>query len=387
MKWSMAKWLTIFFLFVLSGCWDKFELIEFGFVQAIAIDQTEDGKIELTSHFYKPAGGGEGGTAPVKEKGPINIRTTGDTIFDAIRDIATYLGRKAKFDHMRVILISEQVAKTNNIEDILEFFSRDHEPRATFPIMITMGRASSYLDEKPFIENTMGQQLRKMEETTSRYSGKTVKTNLLELAIQMKSEVGIARFPYVYRMKNELEPINVAGIAIVKKGKLADIVSPEESAELLMMTDQYEGGIIKVPCHDQGTTKQGKMDSFEVDRVETKLITAVEENSLRIRVKTKIKGAVGELHCAPIVTNEEEKKFSDHVQEKVTQEIKKVVEHLQKKKLDAIGIGNQIYRKDPSLWKRWKKDWDERFARSQLEIAVDVTVTDTGMNVGKPLPK
>lgn len=37
-----------------TGCWDRFELTELGFVEALAIDEGENGSLRLTTQFLKP---------------------------------------------------------------------------------------------------------------------------------------------------------------------------------------------------------------------------------------------------------------------------------------------------------------------------------------------
>ena len=68
--------------------------------------------------------------------------------------------------------------------------------------MIAEGRADKYLNMKPFIENTISQQLFQSEKSSASSSAKTMDTNLLKLGLQMKSEVGNAMVPYLYLSKD-----------------------------------------------------------------------------------------------------------------------------------------------------------------------------------------
>ena len=44
-------------LFVLTGCWDRAELPEKGFVMGIALDKAGEGQISLTTQVFKPTQG------------------------------------------------------------------------------------------------------------------------------------------------------------------------------------------------------------------------------------------------------------------------------------------------------------------------------------------
>ncbi|MEC0236353.1 Ger(x)C family spore germination protein [Paenibacillus kribbensis] len=374
---------------LLTGCWDKSELTEFGYVQAVAIDRTEEGKVKLTTHFYNPTGGTEtGGTkmggADKTYQRSINIQTEADTVFEAVRDIPIHLGRKAKWDHMRIILIGEQLSRKQNVSEILDYFSRDHEPRATVLTLIAAGEAGDYLNTKPFIEQTVGQQFRKIEESTARYSAKSSRVPLFELAIQLKGESEVAMVPYIY--KNEsTQKIFVAGIALLKKGKLTgSILSSKDTGSLLMLINKYKSGILEYPCTETTGEKKTRKESYEIYSLDTKVTTSIKENEVTIHVLTKIKGAVGELRCSSLKSIEEGRQIENKINELVKRDILKVTQLLQKERMDAIGIGNQIYRKNPSLWKRWKPSWNERFAESRFEVVVETKILNTGMDVGTP---
>lgn len=57
----MKKWMVFIFVLtsflLLTGCWNKTELDEDGFVMAIALDQGKGGRLELTTQMYRPNAG------------------------------------------------------------------------------------------------------------------------------------------------------------------------------------------------------------------------------------------------------------------------------------------------------------------------------------------
>ena len=293
---------------VLTGCWDKSELPDFGYVQALAIDNDDKaGRIMLTTHFYRPSGGGDTGSSGRQQNKGFNILTSGDTFFEAVRDIPTQLGRKAKFDHMRIILISEKVAQTQNIGDILEFFLRDHEPRATVPTAIVQGKASSALAVKPFIEITISQQLREINEMTYKYAAKAPLVPLLDLAIQLRSETAVALLPFI-SLNDTGKQLSANGIALVKKGKMTSKVVHATNAKILMMMiNQFKTGTLNIPCSTDKDS-QKKKESFEVIKLDTKLLPIIHRNKLTVQVSTTIKGSINELRCSTLKTTEEGKK-------------------------------------------------------------------------------
>jgi len=388
MKWRIAKVLFIFPLFFLTACWDKHELTERGFVQGVGLDLTENGEIQLTTHFYKPAGGASGGSTEQGKGGEshyFNITTVDDSVFEAVRDITIHLGRKAQWSHMRVIAIGEELAKEKNVWDILEFFSRDHEPRGTTPIIIAKGKASDYFTMKPYIESTLGEHLRRIQEAAQTFSQKTIENSLLQINIQRKSESGVTLLPYMYiDEKNEGKSPVIAGAVLFTKGRMAGMVSPENMKGFLMLTNQTKSGIIEIDCEEDNRIQK---DTFEIVSVKSKMKPKIIGNSITVKIVTKIEGSIGELHCHKVDKPEQEIAFAKAVEKTVKREMETIIEQLQEKKLDAIGIGDKIYRKNPQLWGKLKKNWGEEFSELRFVINVQAKVRDTGMNTGKPISK
>lgn len=387
MRWLMVTTLSGLLLFSLTGCWNKAELVEYAFVQAVSVDLSDEGHIKLTTLFYKPSGSSalSKGTGT---KSSFTIKTEGENVFDAIRDVTIHLGRKAKWDHMRAVLVSDEVLKTHDIGVILDFFRRDHEPRPTNLLLVTKGNAGEYLSLEPFIEYTLGQQLRSMDEGSSRFAAKSMYQNILKVMIQMKSETGVAEIPYLFLDEKRGSVPNIAGVVVIKNQKIADIIPPDELKAFLLLNHQFRGGIIITSC--EGNNGEGDhllQEAFEVSHGSTKVTTSLKNEEVVVNIKAKLIGAAGELSCSNTNTAQEELAYQTRLNNQVKNEILTLIHHLQSKKLDALGIGNMIYAKNPHQWLAWKEDWEDRFADVQFNIQVDVTVANSGMSGGKPLAK
>lgn len=371
----------------LTGCWSSFELIDKGFIQAAAIDQTNEGKIRLTSVIYKP-GGSQQSITP-SSGSSIHIISSGNTVFEAVRDVTTELGRKLQWSHMRVILISDEVAKSKDISQILDFFYRDHEPRGTISVFITKGKAGDYLKAKPFIESTMGQQLKKSGDVGSAHSGKTVEVSLTKLKIQSMKEVPVAIIPYISFKHNSHTNLSVSGLATVdfQTGHLTEIISPANSKYLLMLTNHFKGGIIEIPCENEKKKKSSSYDSFEIMRMKTKIKPIIKKDSLFLDVNMEIEGSAGELACSKVITPEEVKQFSNRVQQTIEQHAQKTIKLLQEKRDDVLDVGTSIYSYHYQVWKKWKPDWKQHFANSEVSIKVKIKLNSSGMISGSPYSK
>ncbi|MFC5468870.1 Ger(x)C family spore germination protein [Cohnella suwonensis] len=370
-------------LFVLTGCWDRAELPEKGFVMGIAIDKTDEGKILLTTQIYRPSQGVSAIGAKAADTAYMNVTTENDTVSRAIRDIPINLGRKAQWSHIRLIIIGEKLAREQEIYDVLHFFYRDHEPRLTISLLIAKGKADQYLKIEPLIENTTSQQLFQSAQSASSSSGKAIFTDLLKLGIQLKSEVGNALVPYLYFTDDPPTVTNVAGTALIKKGKLVGRMEPKMTENLQMLLGEYQSGMIDIPCPGP-TNNSKKTEVVEIIKFQGKLQpTILTEDLLKVRVRIKLELALIELACSDIMTIEDQKKFTRNVEETIKGQIEETIDWLKQKKFDAVGLGNKVYIKNPHLWKQWKPDWDDRFARAQFDIDVKVKITNSGTSIPK----
>lgn len=379
MKRTLVFVLSIFCLFSLTGCWNKFELTDWIFVQAIAIDDSPDGKLRLTTHFYKPGGGGslEGG-----QQGPsaFNITTKANTVFEAIRDIPLRVGRKAQWSHMRVILISDQLGKKRNIKELTDFFVRDHEPRDTVTVVITKGTAKDYLVQKPFIESTIGQQIKEMSRSASRLSAKTKTVDLLDLAIQFRSQTGVAILPFIYSNGNPGENIALSKLAVIKDGKIvSDFMDSANVESLLMLRGEFEYGILEIPCKDNG-----KKETFEVTSLHSRTRIKPNSETVSVQIDTKIKGNFSEIRCTSALNSDTENEAVNHIRAHVEKELRKTIRLAQNKKLDLLEIGDWLYRHRPALWTKWRSSWDKRFAQADFNIHIDIEVVNSGVLISKP---
>ncbi|MFC5703971.1 Ger(x)C family spore germination protein [Cohnella faecalis] len=381
--------LSVLVLFLLTGCWSRVELDELAFVQGVAIDLTEDGsEIDLTVQFYKPTSGGKDSSGNSGNSGErfINLKTKGASIFEAVRDVAIHLGRKASWTHMRILVIGEKLAQERDIGEILDFFARDHEPRLSMSVMIGKDRADAYLKTKPFIEASTSQQLREVGRFSYKYAGKTMRISLRDLMLDLKSQTEVSSVPYIYfDRENGASITTVTGLQILRKGKWVSDIPTERIESLLMLIGKYKGGVLQAPCADHKAPEIRKMESVEVESIKTVTEVKITNDRAKARISIKARGYAGELICSSIKSPEEAAKFNQKIKKSLEQDLDLTLQFLQERKLDALGIGNRIFRQDPALWARWKPEWEERFSKLPITVEVEVNVFNTGANIGQHL--
>jgi spore germination protein KC len=146
-----------------TGCWNAREINELAFVLSIGLDKTDDG-FKVTAQIAKPATFSKsptGGGTTEREKPFWVVSGTGKTIFEAIRSMASISPRRIFWAHIKVIIISERLAKESTLE-ILDFFSRNPELRLRTLVAVTPGEAVKLYEATPMMEKDPALHLEKI---------------------------------------------------------------------------------------------------------------------------------------------------------------------------------------------------------------------------------
>ncbi|MQR97565.1 Ger(x)C family spore germination protein [Fictibacillus phosphorivorans] len=377
---KLIKYIVASSLLFLSGCWDHAELTEYVFVQSLAIDQKKDGRIKLTTQFYKPApkiasagGGGES---------YFELETEAKSVFDAIRDVTIHLGRKANWGHVRFIVISEKVARKQYLGSVLDFFFRDHEPRLLTGVAVTEGPAADYIKEKPHVENTVSEQLNEVTKTGSKFSAKTYPANLFTIGKQLHSEVDTVYLPYIKKEKEKENSIFVDGLSLFQGGKLKTIISNKETKSLMLALNDFQFGIISITC--KGSKLQ---ESFEITESHTNSTFEIKKGVVHYSLQPKLQASIGELECSTIQTKPQLEALHKKLEKQVNHNLMALLKQSQKKNIDIIGLGNHIYRSNPREWQRIKKEKVPYYKDAVFHVKSEVNILNTGTDISKPFHK
>ncbi len=96
-------------------------------------------------------------------------------------------------------------------------------------------------------------------------TGKSLKSSFIDLMLELKGETAVAAVPYVYfDPKNRPISSPVTGLALMKKGKLVDVLPSKKIESLLMLKDEYESGILQIECPGESKKKMKKVEAVEV---------------------------------------------------------------------------------------------------------------------------
>lgn len=127
-------------------------------VTGLAIDKSDEG-FEVTAQIVKTSPGAESGGTSAE----VNfLSDTDTTLLGAISKLSYKAGKVASFSHTNFIVIGEELAKSSNLVNCLNYFVRDRIIKNTALILFSEGKASDEIQKTKDVELSVGLGLQKV---------------------------------------------------------------------------------------------------------------------------------------------------------------------------------------------------------------------------------
>ncbi|WP_419955336.1 Ger(x)C family spore germination protein [Neobacillus niacini] len=389
--WLLLACIVVIFL--LSGCWSKKELTDLAIVAALGIDKNEQGRYVGTMQIINPGNvasglqGGGGSQGP-----PVSIVTgTGDTIVELSRNTSRKLSRRLYYAHTNLVVISEELAKEESINNILDSLERDAQFRSTAILVIAQGKkASDIVKVLTAIDKIPANKVIKTLRITEKTWGENIAVNVQE-AIQTLVSPGKELVVSGFRLRGDAangkktentqqtEPsalLYAGSLAIFKNGKLVNWIDGEASRGSIFLLDKLKASAIAIKW-------KGKEEAitYELIRQKTKIMAKMENGTPRVSIKVDAEGNLGEIRVPADVTDPDVLlNIEQAIEKEIKKEINQAVQQAQKYKADIFGFGEALHRTNPKAWKKMKSNWnDVYFPEVKTEIVVDAFVRRTGL--------
>jgi len=368
----------------LSGCWDTRELNELGLVMAVGVDKKKDGEyFTVTAQIAKPSSAaGQGGKSGGGDQ-PVWVGSAdGNTIFEAIRNLAKFSSRRIMWAHNNVIIIGESLAE-DDITPVIDFFTGNHELRMKTWVAIAHGDARPYIFTKTGIENIPAMSIAEL----FRYhelAAESVGTDMVHLFRDYKSEsmqplVSAVNMPKGNEAQSNTGPqIELEGAAVFKGSKLVGWISPEEARGLAWVRNEMSNAIIAL----NNVGKEKQKISLELKDTKVKLSADMSGEIPSITIDIKGKGDITEIDFPTEMSMDELKASTEkEAVDIIRKEIKLAVDKVQKEfKSDVLGFGRIVHIEDKEEWyKRLDSIWEEIYPQVAVNINVSINIQSAAL--------
>ena len=369
--------LLLLSLVLSGGCWDRRELETLAVVTGMGLNYAAQGdgyevafKIVRAAQLQSASGGAGGGG----ELKPVWIlRSTGPTVFEAVRNATFQSSRRLFLSHNQVLIISEAVAK-GGLLPALEFFVRDHEPRNTQWLLLTPDEPVEILDAAAGLERVSALaivDLMKQYQLTSKikpvYLADYIKTRI------EKTTANTLPIIRIYETAGKKELL-LDGTAILKEDRLVGFLDHKETRGLLWVLGEVRGGVITVDLPGGGKA------TFEIFDAIPKVKVEFKEGRVQVKIEIKERAGLGaQTTYADLSTPEQFKKLENLQTKAIEDEIRAALAKAKAYKADIFGFGEYLYKHDHRTWQRLQKEWERYFVDAQVEIKIEAMVEELGL--------
>jgi spore germination protein KC len=376
------------FLLLLSGCVGKREINDLAIVMAVGIDKAEDGQVEITAQIVRPADSRGQTGAPSGQTGdPIwAASSTGQTLFEAIRNLSTFSSRRVFWAHNYAIVISEDYAR-EGIQEAVDFFTRNPELRMRTWVMVTPEKASEIVSTLSGLEVIPGESINKL----FRYTGISVQAprtqmiNLQAALADKSAEPVVARVQFTNRGVSNKKPgqagsikqIELAGAGVFKGDKLVGVIQPKDMKGLLPFIDKPETGMMVLKCPEDEKQKI----SIELENQRFKITPKVKKGQPVFKVEYSALGSIVESPCAFSIKNTPKmKELEKQVETQLKNQVERILEVAQSEtRSDFLHLGEIFHNHYPVEWRKLEKNWEAVFPDVKVEVKTTAEMNDSSL--------
>lgn len=377
---------------ILSGCWDRVEIDQRGFVIGVAIDapvrtdQASDGdagdKYRVTFQMVIPSaikqgqsksGDGGGNTG----KAYNNITLQEKSLSSLAAELSHRTSQQPFMEHLKTIVVSSKMAQSpEGLGDMFDFFLRDNDMRRSAYVIIAKEEARKLLELEVPNEPLPSIYLNVFDR--NRRSSSYIPPQVRIGDVQEKL-LRYETFLLPEATKKGTTEASFEGMAIIdgRSNRMVGSLKGQDTQSLNFMRGEVKGGVVNFKF-------EGKGSAFQIDKASSKfLLTNRDPENLAFTIRIFADGTLNETNALdnftePDVLARIEKAVSQSIASRCEDTAEKVQRQIKK---DAIGIGDYLYREHYRLWQKVESQWergDNVFSHISIKVEVRTKVRRTG---------
>lgn len=354
---------------MLSGCWNYREVEKFAVVSGMAFDKIGD-NYSVTSEIVEVTGGRESKISTTL------ITSEGKSIFDAMRKAIKKTGKRLYFSHAEIIIISREVAE-EGIIPVLDWSSRDAEPRYTLHYMISKEKsAKDIMKLKPITMDVLSFELDEMLKSQKSLSNAP---DIEEWQfINDLSAMGIsATLPTVDITTDSDKPApEITGTGIFKQDKLVGFLNGEETKTMLFIKDKIKGGLLVKKENKGGSVTD---ISLEIFKNKTHMKPQINNGKITMEITTNTDVAIAENGGKKNYIEEPARtELKNDSEEMLENNIKALVKKVQEQyDSDVFGFGRSVKLAMPDMWKQLEPKWEQIYKNIDVEVHSTINIKNS----------
>lgn len=316
--------------FLLTGCWDKREMEDRGYVITMGIDATEDGTgydmafgvAQLST--LSTQGGNSGG-----EDAPPLIAVQGKSLASALREGNCKTSRQLYLGQCKTIVFGKGLLENKALlKGILEELERKEEVSPKTMVLGTNGKAEALVGQMLLEDGSTGMYLWEYYKTTADHLAVTKRVGLEDFLRELAEGQGQGILPLVSIKEGE---ITLGGGMYLREYVLEKELTPKEERSILFWKGEGEGAVLEERW-------KGDTVSFVVSNNGTQVGFYQEKGGIVCYIRPVLLGRIeGGGNLSKSVFSMESKQALEALfQQKIEEEVSEILETLRQKGEDTL---------------------------------------------------
>lgn len=351
------------------------ELSDLMIMQGIGID-VSDNEFKVTVEILNnEQSGSPGGNGNSDNKTKI-YSAEGTTVGEALRKLITKSGNEPMFAHNRVIIIGEKAAN-KNLGDILDFFERNYDSRASQLLCVAKNTTGESVIRAKLLTDSIKSKILENMLVESAKQSLVPKVRIIDAVNYIKDETSGLCIPAVKIQKNgENENFDLDGCALFGTDSTFSKYIDSKTAEgIAILNDKIQEGVISADLPN------GQKASFYINKGKSKYEITQENGELNyiltVKVSCDLEGVQGDEYFSTDTGVLET--FQNAVGESLCKKAENTLTVLQGKHgADVVRYGRRLRLKENDLYYEKKNSWNQVFPEIKLTIVADVTIRRIG---------
>lgn len=354
---------------IFTGCYDKIELENRGFVIAIGVDKFEkDDRFKVNISIPNmDVLGGKGGS----EKSEFVKSSSNKTLYAALKKIDTSSSQKLNYGQAKVVILGEDLLKDSELfKETIDSLERNTELNRRIIVLATEGKAEDILKSELEGETLVGSFIANFYKNKSNKFGVAFRKDLQSII----SQLAITKDAIIPKVTKKEDTLEFGGASVIKNFKLVGWLNEEKVRGYLWVKGNAEDAHVIADYDNTFIPLRVNKNHSKIkfDEVNGKVIC-----SIRIQVG----GTIEEFKFSD--QSLKDKKVLEQLQNTYADIIKKEVENTfyefqQTYKVDGFDFSDHLTKWNYDLYKKYNNDYSSISQNMQADIFVDVKINGTG---------
>lgn len=290
------------------------------------------------------------------------VRSQGNTIAQAVDNAIEMTGKRIFFAHAKVIVIGEEAAR-QGISKLLDYFFRNNESRIDIDLCVTKDiTAEELMSTEPVITGSLMFETGKMFDATH----KTISVPLYKVVNVLHDDnLSLTLCALnLSELSEDNQTVVSCGLGVFSEDKLVTYLDKDQTATFLFAMAETNT--------ESRYTLNSQM-TLKILSSKGEIKASYENGVFMFTMNIDSRAEVEEL-----TTEKDSYELAEISDAKLQEEIKNLIESMQKKKLDIFGLSSIAARDCPGQYEQIKNDWADYFANAEFIVRYKTKIEKTG---------